>query len=112
MILTKVQKTPKQRTEFRLLVAIRFACLMARAQGITQPLQCQRVQSRVHKLIKHLDYYSPSQAFRQQHINHAGELGHQFSLRYIESKGDKAGTVGIFSNNQTSNVYQLENSIA
>ena len=85
---------------------------MARAQGVTQPMQCERVQSRVHKLVKHLDYYSPSQAFRQQYINNAGELGHQFSLRYIEPIGEKAGMVSIFANNQTNNVYQLENSIA
>ena len=63
MILAKVHTTPKQRDEFRLLVAIRFACLMALAKGHTDPMDCPRVQARCAELVKHFAYHHPSPAF-------------------------------------------------
>ncbi|MCL1048909.1 hypothetical protein L2755_04600 [Shewanella abyssi] len=105
MILTKVQTTPKQRTEFRLLVAIRFACLMAKSQGISQPIDCPRVQHRASKLAKYLAYNHPSQAFQQQYMHHAGELGQLFSLRYTEPKQGITGVINVWSH-QT-NLHQL-----
>ena len=46
MILAKVHTTPKQRDEFRLLIAIRFASLMALAKSNNEPIECPRVQTK------------------------------------------------------------------
>ncbi|AVV81930.1 hypothetical protein SPWS13_0044 [Shewanella putrefaciens] len=86
MILAKVQTSAKQRDEFRLLVAIRFACLIAVTKGHQNPMDCPRVQQRCNDLVKHLAYNHPSPAFHKQFFGHAGELGNSFSLRFTEPK--------------------------
>ncbi|MCS6114492.1 hypothetical protein [Shewanella baltica] len=108
MILSKVQTSTKQRTEFRLLVAIRFACLMAIAKGHTNPMDCQRVQARCAELAKHFAYNHPSPAFHSQFIGHAGELGPSFCLRFTEPKQGLYGSVMVWSNETApTNVHQL-----
>lgn len=108
MILAKVQTSPKQRTEFRLLVAIRFASLMAFTKGHTNPMNCERVQARCAELTKHFAYNHPSPAFYSQYIGHAGELGNNFSLRFTEPKQGIFGTVTVWRVEATpTNVHQL-----
>ncbi|MGL4938142.1 hypothetical protein [Shewanella sp.] len=107
MILAKVQTTAKQRTEFRLLVAIRFACLMAVAKGEQNPMDCQRVQARCADLVKHFALHHPSPAFYAQYMGHAGELGNQFSLRFTEPKQGIYGSVMVWNNTAPTNVHQL-----
>lgn len=96
MILAKVQTSAKQRTEFRLLVAIRFACLMAITKGHKNPMDCPRVQARCSDLTKHFAYNHPSPTFYSQYIGHAGELGNSFSLRFTEPKQGLHGTVTVW----------------
>lgn len=108
MILTRVQTSAKQRTEFRLLVAIRFACLMAIAKGHTNPMDCPRVQARCAELTKHFAYNHPSPAFYSQYIGRTGELGNSFSLRFNEPKQGLFGNVTVWRNDQApTNVHQL-----
>lgn len=107
MILNKTQHTDRQRAEFRLLVAIRFACLMAKAKGYNNPMDCPRVQQRADALANHLAYAHPSQPFEQQYFHHAGELGLQFSLRYTEPKQGVKGTVTVWDNSAATNLYPL-----
>ena len=108
MILAKVQTTPKQRDEFRLLVAIRFACLMAFTKGHQNPMDCPRVQQRCNDLVKHLAYNHPSPAFHKQFFGHAGELGNSFSLRFTEPKQGLHGSITVWRNDQApNNVHQL-----
>ncbi|ABE56548.1 hypothetical protein Sden_3272 [Shewanella denitrificans OS217] len=82
MILAKVHTTPLQRIEFRLLMAIRFACLMAVAKGHINPMDCPRVKARTAALEQHLSHYRPSLVFVQSYQNKAGELGQCLALRY------------------------------
>ncbi|PKH56543.1 hypothetical protein CXF83_15135 [Shewanella sp. Choline-02u-19] len=105
MILARVQTTPRQRDEFRLLVAIRFACLMAQVNNHSHPMDCSRVQNRTAKLEKHLTYNHPSPAFEQQFINCVGQLGNSFSLRYTEPKQGITGTVTVWANSPATNLY-------
>ena len=107
MILNKTQHTDRQRAEFRLLVAIRFACLMAKAKGYSNPMDCPRVQHRADALANHLAYANPSQPFAQQYFYHAGELGQQFSLCYTEPKQGVKGKVTVWDNSATTNFYSL-----
>lgn len=108
MILTRVQTSAKQRTEFRLLVAIRFACLMAIAKGHTNPMDCPRVQMRCAELTKHFAYNNPSPVFYSQYIGRTGELGNSFSLRFNEPNKGLYGTVAVWRNDQApTNVHQL-----
>jgi hypothetical protein len=108
MILAKVQTSTKQRAEFRLLMSIRFACLMALAKGHQNPMDCPRVQTRTAELEKHFAYNHPSPAFYSQFIDHAGELGPSFSLRFTDPKQGLYGNVTVWSNEAAStNVYQL-----
>jgi hypothetical protein len=108
MILAKVQTSVKQRTEFRLLIAIRFAALMAQAKGHQDPMDCLRVQNRTAQLEKYFVYNHPSPTFYSQFIDHAGELGNGFSLRFDNPKQGLYGTVTVWSNDQApNNVHQL-----
>lgn len=109
MILAKVHTTPKQRDEFRLLVAIRFACLMALAKGHTDPMDCPRVQARCAELVKHFAYHHPSPAFYRQFIRHTGELGLNFSLRFTEPLQGLYGKVMVWRNDSqtVTNVHPL-----
>lgn len=108
MILSKVQTSAKQRTEFRLLISIRFACLMAKAKG-DNPMDCERVQNRISALIMHLAYTNPSREFQRQYVDKSGELGQQFSLRYIEPRQGLYGTVKISENSVVNNIYKINN---
>ncbi|QYJ79405.1 hypothetical protein [Shewanella acanthi] len=113
MILNKTQTSAKQRTEFRLLIAIRFACLMALAKGLQNPMDCPRVQTRCGELVKHLAFNHPSPAFHQQFIGRTGELGNRFSLRFVEPKQGLHGTVTVWNNDQApANVHTLMASLA
>ncbi|WP_412522089.1 hypothetical protein [Shewanella algae] len=112
MILNKTQHTNRQRTEFRLLVAIHFACLMAKAKGFSNPMDCPRVQTRTTALVDHLAYEHPSQPFEQQYFHHAGELGRQFSLRYTQPKHGIRGTVTVWDNSAANNIHQLHRNFA
>lgn len=108
MILAKVQTSVKQRTEFRLLIAIRFAALMAQAKGHANPMDCPRVQARCGGLVIYLAYSNPSPAFYSQFIGHAGELGNSFSLRFDNPKQGIYGTVTVWCNEAApNNVHQL-----
>lgn len=107
MILNKTQYTDRQRAEFRLLVAIRFACLMAKAKGYINPMDCPRVQQRADALANHLAYANPSLPFEKQYFHKAGELGQQFSLRYTEPKQGIKGTVTVWDNSAATNLHQI-----
>lgn len=78
MILTRTPSTTKQRTEFRLLVSIRFASLMASEPN---PMDNQRVQKRLAELNHYLQYNQPTQLFYRQYCRQAGELGSCFSIK-------------------------------
>lgn len=79
-ILTSKPSTPKERVEHRLLIALRFACLMANRAN-KNPMDCPRVQRRAEELQRHLYTNHPSQLFDKRYIDCAGELGHAFALR-------------------------------
>ncbi|MCG9697453.1 hypothetical protein [Shewanella sp. Isolate11] len=112
MILSRSLNTELQRTEFRLLVAIRFACLMAKHRGYINPMDCHRVQTRCNDLQHHLAYFHPTREFERLYFHHAGELGQQFSLRYSEPKTGVIGTVTVWDNHAATNVYSLLNNNA
>ena len=110
MILAKVHTTPKQRDEFRLLIAIRFASLMALAKSNNEPIECPRVQTRVAELEKYLAHNHPSQLFISQFENQAGELGDNLAMRY----NHHTGRITIWRNtplHQSGKVFQLRASV-
>jgi hypothetical protein len=80
MILTTIPKTEKEKIEFRLLLSLRFACLMASRNK--DPLtNCQRVIQRAKALSKHLYINHPSQLFDSEYLDCKGKLGDGFGLR-------------------------------
>ncbi|MFQ6370989.1 hypothetical protein [Shewanella sp. YIC-542] len=81
-ILTTNPSTAKERAEHRLLVSLRFACLMTKHRN---PMDCPRVQQRVAKLEKYLYQHHPSQRFDKVYIDCAGDLGEHFALRVHSS---------------------------
>ncbi|AQS40224.1 hypothetical protein Sps_05155 [Shewanella psychrophila] len=94
MILSKMPDTKKQRTEFRILISIRFACLMAAEQN---PMDCHRVQKRLAELNHYLMYNQASRLFYRSYCNQAGELGQTFALRVQDE--------------QTAKVYRINHSV-
>ncbi|MGI3044095.1 hypothetical protein ACRTDM_20410 [Shewanella algae] len=85
MIMTITPATAKQRKEFRLLVSLRFACLMAATEN---PMDCSRVQERINQLRNYLHYENASQVFYEQFVGRFGELGHTHSM-HISNDGNK-----------------------
>ena len=77
MILTRKPSTTKQKEEFRLLVSLRFACLMAKTKKIQD---CTRVQQRLDDLQRHLERTNPSALFAKAYVWQNGELGEFFQL--------------------------------
>ncbi|WP_345845650.1 hypothetical protein [Shewanella algae] len=77
-ILTINPSTAKERAEHRLLVSLRFACLMTKHSN---PMDCPRVKQRVAELERYLYQHHPSQRFDQVYVDCAGELGESFALR-------------------------------
>ena len=77
-ILTTNPSTAKERAEHRLLVSLRFACLMTQHRN---PMDCPRVQQRLAELERYLYLHHPSQLFDKLYVNRAGELGQSFVLR-------------------------------
>lgn len=77
-ILTTNPSTAKERAEHRLLVSLRFACLMTKHSN---PMDCPRVKQRVAELERYLYQHHPSQRFDQVYVDCAGELGESFALR-------------------------------
>jgi hypothetical protein len=103
MILTNTPTTDKQRAEHFHLVSIRFACLLTTKQD---PIDCERVASRVAKLERQLMHSNPSQLFSSQFENQAGELGDNLAMRYNHN----TGRISIWRNtplHQCGKVFQL-----
>ncbi|SQH76966.1 conserved protein of unknown function [Shewanella benthica] len=94
MILTKTPNTGKQHTEFRMLISIRFACLLS---STPNPMDCPRVQKRLAELNHYLRYNQASSLFYRSYCNQAGELGQTFALKVQDE--------------QTATVYRMDKSV-
>ncbi|GIU22123.1 hypothetical protein [Shewanella sp. MBTL60-007] len=99
MVLTTTPRTKKENIEFRLLIAIRFACLLSQHKD---PMSCPRVNNRLAKLERYLQYTQPSQLFIKTYCIRAGELGQSFSLRVDEA----TSSIRLYRNTET-NVAKL-----
>lgn len=101
MILTKIPNTTKLKTEFRILVSIRFACLLS---STLNPMDCSRVQRRLAELNHYLRYNQASSLFYRSYCIKAGELGQTFALRVQE---EQMSTVYRMNSSVLPNVHHL-----
>ena len=101
MMLATAKNTVKHRTEFKLLISLRFACLLARTDNV---MDCPRVKTRLGELMTYLIAYLPSPVFAVQYIGRSGELGRQFALNI----NFNAGTAKIINLGATSNVFNIQ----
>lgn len=104
MILTHHPNTDKQRQEHRLLVSIRFACVMHQQYAPkTNPMSSQRVRQRLQHLEHHLFNHHPSKPFFDQFYDRVGELGRDYALKY----NSRTGKAEVYCNALTANLLPL-----
>ncbi len=104
MILTNTPNTPKQRQEHRLLVSVRFACVMNQFHNPgSDPMNCARVKNRLAELQRYVLNSQPSKLFHDQYVDRAGELGGDYAIRVNGS----TGIATVFSSLSNTNIVQL-----